>query len=976
MLRKVGALSDAAARCGFVLERSTDLAEIQGRAHVMRHERSGARLLYLQNDDANKAFSISFKTPAADDTGVFHILEHSVLCGSRRFPVKEPFVNLLKSSMQTFLNAMTFPDKTMYPVASTNERDLMNLMEVYLDAVFQPAIYDKRTVFEQEGWHLELEGEGQLAYNGVVYNEMKGALADPEAVLYDGLSAALFPDTTYRFESGGTPAAIPELTYEAYLDSHRRHYRADNSYLTLYGDLDAERFLAFLDREYLAPAAERVEGPLEPNPLALQTAVVARGVRVPMATAPENACCAAGFVIGGAAERERVVAADILLDAIAGSNEAPLKRALLDAGLAADVQAYVADALAQPFALVSLRGLEAPEGTAARLEEVLQREAGRLAEGGLDRELVLAALSHAEFVMREQNFGYPDGVALAMAALSGWLYDDDLAWDYLRYEDVFASLRAKVGQGYFEDLLRELFLESRHWASVEVVPVEGEGDAAERGRLEALAAAMDARGFEAVAEEVARLRAAQEAPDAPADLARLPQLAVDDIGAAPEEPLFSLAEGLPLPCLRHEVPTRGIAYATRYFPLEPVAFEELPYVGLLSVVLGHLGTARHSAAELDTLVQKHLGTLAFFAEVHEGLGGREDLAPRFVAAAATLEAEAPVAASLVGEILRETDFSDTAKVRDLLLQKRVAMEQGFATAGHSVATQRAASYHLPAAVVRQALGGIDFYRFLCALLDRFEERAADLAAKLAELAGRLFVDEGCLLSFGGSDEGLRRYLDASPCLGGVAAPAALAVPEPVCRREALIVPTDVAFTGVSYDRRLLEPPSAYGGSWLLASRLLSYDYLWNEVRVKGGAYGCGFSTARPGSMGFYSFRDPRVDETVARIGDAGAWLGRLELTTQEAEGYVVSTVAGFDAPLKPRDLIRRQDAMFLSGVTPAMRAAVREGILEATVADVRALGDAVSQAASAGCLCVVGGAELLEGSRLGLEAVELVGGGR
>jgi len=993
----MSSVAEAAARNGFALERSEDLAEIKGTAHVLRHQRSGARLLFLQNSDPNKAFSISFKTPAADDTGVFHILEHSVLCGSQRFPIKEPFVNLLKSSMQTFLNAMTFPDKTMYPVSSTNAQDLQNLMEVYLDAVFQPAIYDKRTVFEQEGWHLELEGEGQLAYNGVVYNEMKGALADPEAVLYDGLSAALFPDTTYRFESGGTPAAIPELTYEAYLDSHRRHYRADNSYLTLYGDLDAERFLAFLDREYLAPAAGRVEGPLEPNPLALQTAVVARGVRVPMATAPENACCAAGFVIGGAAERERVVAADILLDAIAGSNEAPLKRALLDAGLAADVQAYVADALAQPFALVSLRGLEAPEGTAARLEEVLQREAGRLAEGGLDRELVLAALSHAEFVMREQNFGYPDGVALAMAALSGWLYDDDLAWDYLRYEDVFASLRAKVDEGYFEQLLREVFLDSRHWASVELVPVEGEGDAAERARLDALAAGMDTAAFEAVQAEVEVLRAAQEAPDAPADLARLPHLAVADIGDAPVEAAFALRDDLPLPCLRHEVGTNGIAYATRYFPLDAVAFDELPYVGLLALVLGRLGTARHTAAELDALVQAHLGTLSFFSEVHEAAGSdRGAFAPKFVASAAALEAEVEHAASLVSEILLETDFTDTAKMADMMLQKRVAMEQAFATAGHSIASQRVASYYLPAAQVRQGLGGVDFYWFLRDALDGFDGKAAAITAKLASLAARLFTDRGCVLSFAGSAESLERYFAAGPCLGagagsagaggaanagGADAPAPggapfLEVPAPVDRREAFAVPTDVSFTALGFDRRLLDPEAPYSGAWLLASRILSYDYLWNEVRVKGGAYGCGFSTTRPGSLAFHSYRDPHIDATVQRFGEAGPWLAALEPTADEMEGYVVSTTAGFDAPLKPRDLIRRQCGMFFSGVTPAMRAQVRHQVVGATVDDVRALGDAIAQAAQCGCRCTVGSAELIEGSGLDWNVVDVLGGAR
>ena len=379
-------LEQVAASHGFTAVKSEPVNEVEGTVHLMHHTASGARLMFIENDDANKAFSITFKTPAADDTGVFHILEHSVLCGSEKFPVKEPFVNLLKTSMQTFLNAMTFPDKTMYPVASTNEQDLVNLMDVYLDAVFHPDIYRRPVIFQQEGWHRELEGEGEdarLVVNGVVYNEMKGALSEPDSVLYDGLSAALFPDTTYRFESGGTPAAIPTLTYEGFLENHRRHYRPDNAYIILYGNLDADRFLGFLDERYLAPLAAKECGPLDINPLGLQAPVAPAPVVVPMATAPENACAAVGFVIGRAAERERIVAADILMDAIMGANESPLKRALLDAGIADDAIGYVADSVAQPFAVVSLRG--ARPGAAEKLRAIVEAEAA-LGDAGADEE--------------------------------------------------------------------------------------------------------------------------------------------------------------------------------------------------------------------------------------------------------------------------------------------------------------------------------------------------------------------------------------------------------------------------------------------------------------------------------------------------------------------------------------------------------------------------------------------------------------
>ena len=936
-------LEQVAASHGFTAVKSEPVSEVEGVVHLMRHAASGARLMFIENDDANKAFSITFKTPAADDTGVFHILEHSVLCGSEKFPVKEPFVNLLKTSMQTFLNAMTFPDKTMYPVASTNEQDLVNLMDVYLDAVFHPDIYRRPVIFQQEGWHRELEGEGEdarLVVNGVVYNEMKGALSEPDSVLYDGLSAALFPNTTYRFESGGTPAAIPTLTYEGFLENHRRHYRPDNAYIILYGNLDADRFLGFLDERYLAPLAAKERGPLDINPLGLQAPVAPAPVVVPMATAPENACAAVGFVIGRAAERERIVAADILMDAIMGANESPLKRALLDAGIADDAIGYVADSVAQPFAVVSLRG--ARPGAAEKLRAIVEAEARRLAEGGLDRELVRAALSHAEFVMRERNFGYPDGVVLAMSAMAGWLYSDDDPAAYLRFEDVFASLREKVEEGYFEALLRELFLDNDHRACAEVVPTESD-EAAEEAE-----AAGEREAAAALTEDEAAY-----------------------IGEAPAEAMWEVGECGPWCLIRHHLPCRGIAYAYRYFAMDGLAFDELPYATVLACVLGKLDTARHTAAELDTLVQAHLGNLGFAVEVHENAEDRERLRPMFVMGSSALDEEVPWAARLAEEVLRETDFADTERIRDILGQRRIAMEQAFASAGHSAAMARVASYYLPAGVVREALSGVGFYRFLKELLAHFDERAGELAAKLADLAARLFTDGGCTLSFGGSEEALDAYREASAPFGGTAAAPVLTVPAPEDKHEAFVVASDVTYTACGWDRRLLGEP--YGGTWLLASRILSYDFLWTEVRVKGGAYGAGFQTTRSGSSRFYSYRDPRIDETVERVRTAGDWLaGVFSPTESEMDGYVVSTVASLDAPAKARELLRRQDGLHFSGATLADRARVREEVRAARTEDVRALAPSVDAIAGAGCVCAFGNGEVIRASGEDFNVVDLL----
>ena len=574
---------------GFTVTAIEPVTELSGTAYIMRHDATGARLMWLAVDDSNRAFSIAFKTPPADNTGVFHILENSVLCGSERFPVKEPFVNLLKSSMQTFLNALTFPDKTMYPVSSTNVKDLENLMDVYLDAVLHPAIYQRPRIFEQEGWHYEIEGtDAPLTYNGVVFNEMKGALSDPSEISFMHLQRDLFPNTPYRFASGGDPRAIPTLTYEQFLDNHARHYNLPNSYTTLYGDLDIERELAFVGKRF-DEAANRDAG--APNPLPLQNPVVSPLRKVEMATAPENASVSLAYVIGTSADRERVLAADVLLDVLAGSNEAPLKRAVLDSGLGDDFQVSLIDGLLQNQVLFTLKG--ARPDAAEPFIELVQTTCAQLAQDGLEAERVSAALAQAEFNLREADWGssYSDGVALSMQALSSWLYDDERPVDYLRYEQELAHMKEGATQGYFERLLDQIICQSNHHAAIELVPVE-EGDAAEELReLEQKRSELSDEQIAQIMDEVAALREEQERPDSPEDLAKLPRLSPADIGEAPHEKAAQLVEA-PLPCIAHELETHRIIYAYHYFDLRRLSADDLPYVGLLSDLLGKLGTRR------------------------------------------------------------------------------------------------------------------------------------------------------------------------------------------------------------------------------------------------------------------------------------------------------------------------------------------------------------------------------------------------
>lgn len=965
---------------GFTVLSHQDVPELDAHAYVMRHNASGARLLYLPCEDENKAFAIGFKTPPADDTGVFHILEHSVLCGSERYPVKEPFVDLIKSSMQTFLNAMTYPDKTVYPVASTNEQDLMNLASVYMDAVLNPAIYTKPAIFEQEGWHYELDvpqdgtlEDGVLRYNGVVFNEMKGALSDPMDVLDNAVTAALFPDTAYAHESGGNPRAIPQLTYQDFLDNHARHYNLANSYITLYGDLDVDRMLAFLDDEFLSrenAASRACAG--DPNPLERQKPVVCDYASVHMDTTPENALVGMAFVLGDALDRKRIVAADLLLDSLMGSNEAPVKKAIMAAGLSGNVTYYTAGDMLQPYGLIMLQN--AKPQVARKLRQVILDECRRLVEQGVPRDRLEAAISNDEYDLRQRDYGIADGVAISCDVLSTWLYDDDAATLALNYTPIYAELRQELEGDYFENLLRELVLESDHNALVELVPTDGGAteDAGEAAELAATKASFTHEQLQQIVDDVARLRAQQEAEDSPEAKATLPRLRVSDIGQARPEPQPALDTATPLPCLRHDIPTHRLAYALAYFDISHLSYAELPYVTILARLMQQLATKRRSAAELDSYIDSNLGFLSFRTEVINQPNWKL-AAPKLTVAAGALSEKVEALAQIPAEVWGETLFEDIDRIHDVLVQMRIGAEQSFLNAGHVAALGRAMSYVSPAAVVAQQLSGVDFYRFLRNLLDNFDERKDDLVDKLRELQARIFTSTNTVISFTGSDQDYQRYWAAAGDLGLTARTAPtkeLYVPMPEPRREAFIIPSDVCYVARATDPRVLD--IGMDGTWSVAAQAVTYEYLWNEIRVKGGAYGCGFRAMADRQLAFYTYRDPAIDPSLKRIEGAGAWLSAFEPTQDAFEGMVVSCASGFDAPIKPYALTKRQDGDYFAKRPQGWRLKLREQLLKATPEDLRQLGGTVSQVADAAPVCVFGGRDIIEASRADLVPVDLL----
>ena len=818
---------------------------------------------------------------------------------------------------------------------------------------------------------------------------MKGALSDPMSVLDDAVNAALYPDTAYAHESGGDPRAIPALTYEQFLDTHARHYNPSNSYITLYGDLDVDRALAFLDERYLsqpsaasrrmdaAVAAGEDPSTLAPNPLDVQAPVTCEYRRVEMATTPENALVGLGLVLGSALDRKRTIAADILFEALLGSNEAPVKKAILAAGLGGNVVSYTAAESLQPYELIMLQN--AQPGVARELRRVFQDACRDLCEHGVPRERLEAIISSNEYDLRQRDYGIADGVAIACDALSTWLYDDDAATLALKYGPVYEELRGELDGSYFEDLLRELVLENDHMALVELVPVDA-ADGAEGAEAAELAAKRDAMTdaeLADVVERTAALRAAQEAEDTPEAKATLPRLRVSDIGEARPEPPLVVDTTAPIPCLRHGIPTNRLAYAMQYFDLSCVAFEDLPYVTLLCRLLKQLPTREHSAEELDNLLAGKLGFLSFTTEVMTQ-PDVDGVRPYLLVSAGALSEKIDALASLPREVWSSTllAVADADRVRDVLTQIRIGLEQGFINNGHSAALGRTMSYSSPSAVVREQLSGVDFYLFLRDLLEHFDERLDGLRAKLAELAARIFVADGCMASFTGSDEDFGAYWDAAGNLGlnagdGAAAGRdALVVPAPCDRHEAFVIPSDICFTARACDPRRLGIDVT--GAWAVAANALSYDYLWNEIRVKGGAYGCGFRAAGERQTAFYTYRDPAIDPSIERVERAGAWLGSFEPDEAAFEGFIVSCVSGMDAPVKPYALTKRRNTTYLAGLDPHAREERRAQMLAATPAELRALGADVTRIAAESPTCVFGGHDVIAKSNAGFTVVDLL----
>ena len=941
----------------FTLIQSRELPELGGALHEMEHKATGAKLCWLQRPDDNKTFAVAFTTLPEDSTGVFHILEHSVLCGSEKYPVKEPFVELLKNSMNTFLNAMTFPDKTCYPVSSRNDKDFLNLMRVYMDAAFCPAIYTKPEIFCQEGWHYEFDENGTPSYKGVVFNEMKGAYASPDDLMYEGVMAMLFPDTCYRFSSGGDPAVIPDLTYENFVNAHRRFYSPSNSFILLDGDVDLDAVLTILEEEYLSrfPRGERIAPP------AMQKAVNAgeKTIAYELGQDEDPASrwrVAWGNVIGDFRDRQTTVAMQILAGVLCAGNHAPLTKCILEKGLAEDVSMHVEDGMQQHFAVLDVQNCR--QENLETIEQTLRAELERLAGGGLDRQQVLAQMANMEFRMRERDYGgMPRGLLMGLNMLDTWLYGGDPIAK-LEVGDLFTQLRQKLEEGWFEELIRKLLLENDHTAKLILEPSHTAGDVrrqAEQARLDAEAALWIEEQKQALVDQKKRVQAWQESEDSAEDLAKLPRLELSDISAEPEVLPIEATRIGEIPVLKHEIACGGIVYTNLYFDVKDLDEAGLSQASLLCALMGRLPTATSSVQELATRRKLLCGMMHFYIQCMSLENHPED-APRFLTVSfSALEQNLTAATELVMEILTTTRFDDENDVMEILRQSRTGLMQQIIMSGSSVASGRVSAQTSLHGVVEDSIGGYAFYTWLKSQEEQENHQA--LLDGLKESFQRVFRLSRLTVSVTGNPDAAAETVCAAVSSLPEGALGETAVIKPWGKRaEGIAIPADIAFAVKGSN--MLDHGGKYDGVIPLASRIISLGYLWNVIRVQGGAYGTGMRIQSAGGALCSSYRDPSAARSLEMYNGSADFLRNA--ASGDLTGFIIGAVSDDSPVLTPRMMGTVADRRYWMGVDAETLRQRRQQLISATAEDLYRVADVLEKTIAEGGICVVGGQKQLD----------------
>lgn len=951
--------------------------DVQSDGFILRHKKSGARIAILSNNDDNKVFYIGFRTPPEDETGVPHIIEHTTLCGSKKFPVKDPFIELAKGSLNTFLNAMTYPDKTVYPVASCNDQDFKNLMDVYLDAVFNPNITKYEEIFKQEGWHYELTGkDDELKINGVVYNEMKGAYSSPDEVLSSQIYRSLFPDNTYSKDSGGNPEYIPKLTYEAYLDFYHKYYHPSNSYIYLYGDMDVVERLEWLDKEYLSLYDyKKVNSEINKQPAFDEIKNVEAQYSITMDDSQENKTYLSyNRVVGDTLDEMLYQAFDVLDYALVSSPGAPVKQALIDAGIGDDVYGSYDAGILQP--VFSFVAKNANASQADEFESIIENTLKEVVKTGINKEALLAGINSSEFKFREADFGqFPKGLLFGLNCLDSWLFDDMKPFIHLECLGTFAKLRKAVDTDYFEKLIQEYLLDNTHGSSVTVKPKRGLGNEREEALAKELSdykASLSDEEIKKLIEDTEHLKKYQEEPSSDEDLRKLPMLTRADMkkNAMP----FSNIEDelLDVKVVCHDIESNGIDYISFLFDAGDFAQSELGYLGFFTNALGLVSTEKYSYTDLANATNIYTGGISTGTASHPDIKDRNNFVFKLEVKLKVLEKNLDKALELMEQMLLSSDFTDTKRLGELVAQIKARLQANLSSSGHLVAAMRSMSSFSRYALYQDELKGIAFYRSICHIEKELSESPKSVSDKLAAIAKKLFARNRMLISFTGNNEA---YGNAKPSLEKVIAGfdkmSAIGNQAEVhfnTAKEAFIDASQIQYVAKTGD--FICEGYEYTGALRLLRIILSYDYLWINVRVKGGAYGCMNTFLRSGESYFVSYRDPNLSDTLDVYDRIPEYIKSFSPDERDMTKYIIGTFSALDTPMNPEAKGSRSLSAYLEGITYEQIQKERNEILNAQPKDIRRLADLVEAVLKKDSICVIGNENMIKESAGLFENVE------
>ena len=935
--------------------------DLKSEAYLMEHIKSGARIALLDNDEENKVFYIGFRTPPKDSTGVAHILEHSVLCGSEKFPLKDPFVELVKGSLNTFLNAMTYPDKTVYPVASCNDKDFKNLMDVYMDAVLHPNIYREEKIFRQEGWHLEMEDKNDdLKINGVVYNEMKGAFSSPEDVLYREIMNSLYPDTAYGVESGGDPECIPDLTYEEFLKFHGSYYHPVNSYIYMYGNADWNERLKWLDERYLSEY-DRIDIESFPGRQKPFDSVSYITKEYPISEdekEEDNTFLSYNAVIGDSTDRELYLAFQIVDYALIDADGTPLKKALLEAGIGTEIMSTFENGICEPYYSIVAKNAN-PEDE-AKFVELIENEFRRVVKEGFDKNALLADLNYLEFKYREADSGhYPKGLLMGLKCLDSWLYDDAKPFIHVEELDTFAKLREKIETHYFEDLVEKYLLGNIHRSVLKLIPKKGLTaikDKALADKLAAYKASLSDKEIDAIVENTKALKLFQDTPDSEEALKCLPVLKRSDIRKEAEPLINEWTEVDGIKTLFHDIDTNGIVYLTMLFDMDKLPFELYPYAGLLNGVLRSVDTAKHTYDALGYEVDKYTGCISMSSDSAVINGNLSEYKRYLTVKLSAMTQNIPQAFDLLGEIMLTSKLDDTKRLKEIIAEGRSRIQSTMLSSGHLVAAAHAAACASEFAKTRELISGLDYYRCLEDWEEHFDEKKDEIVAGLKETLRIVYRKENLFLDVTGS----KTELDS---LKGLVSPITDALDTAPVTADKGRVEIKKEKSGLSCSSQVQyvcrygnfkDHGMEYKGSMHILHTILGYDYLWTNVRVKGGAYGCMNSFGRYGASYFVSYRDPNLKETIDIFEKAAEYLKGFKADEDTMTKYIIGTMSDIDIPRMPSAKGSRSLHAELEGISYEQIQKERDEILSANDEDIRALAAYVEAFMSDDILCVVG----------------------